>query len=324
MKIAPFVWDAAKKAQQANNVFKSDVPPAVVTVDEGIFMLWEEGGGIWSSVWNEATGEWSARQQCKGTDNKSFGSKEAPAALLFNKKILMAWNGVGNDGIYYSFYDPNTKLWAPQKQCVGTDGKNFPSFSSPALNLVGDQVLMTWNGTNHRVTYSAYDAAEDVWIRSRAAVDTAGQRDPFNPKAGLSMATIQGETLVMWNLNGFIYYSDYNSNQIVDTWSAPLIAVGRDGNIINSMYPPAVVNAVVKNRFIMAFQSYDQEGALATSIYDSYLPVSSWTNRELCKDKDQKTFIAKNGVSLTTMGIKLFMAWVTKDNEIMYSQRRLF
>jgi len=322
-EIKPFLWRNQQQATGPDNkIFKSNAAPALLTLGSDIFMAWNDGGIFYSTL-DRTHNKWSAAKQGIGEDNKFFGIQGSPALILYKEKIFMAWNGSGNDGIWYSTFDLKTQKWASQKNIVGTDGQRYTVTDSPALTLINRELFMVWHGKENRCQYAAYDSQNDTWTAANTAIDTAGDQSDFFIIKSPSIATLGSEAMMVWHAHEQIYYTAYNSYQLMDIWNCPRLASGTNKQLFNAASTPSILSYFINNQMIMTWKDRHSESIL-NSVYSSHLPVSTWTNAIVAKSEDGKTLATPTNPATVIVDMSMFMVWIGSNGTgLFYSECKL-
>ena len=249
------LWQEQKNAVgKDGKKFGIQHSPSITAIAGGCFMAWNGSGkdGIWYAKYDQVNGTWSQQKNAIDTVGGKFGIQGSPSVAAIDNKVFMAWNGSGNDGIWYSIYDTISETWSPQINAGGKDGIKFGIQGSPAVTAMGTNeshsnipgisaalsrdpkntdkmIFMAWSGSgNDGIWYSIYDIVKGTWHMQKKAVSTNGT--VFGIQASPSLAAIGNTVFMAWNGSGNdgIWYSTMkvNSSQL-NVWEPQInIPVG--------------------------------------------------------------------------------------------------
>ncbi|GEM_PF-5961302 len=103
-------WSVAQKAigneSIAFNLVKS---PALVTLPNTLFMTWNgiTMDSLWYSFYDADTNQWVPQAKVKSESGELFGANDSsPGAAATSDHLLVSWNGIGKDGIWFTWGTP--------------------------------------------------------------------------------------------------------------------------------------------------------------------------------------------------------------------------
>ncbi len=139
-------WQSQKSIKKAigEQGFKDKTSPAVAIFSNKIYLFWcgSGKGGIWYTTSQDGN-NWQSQKSIKAAiGEQGFKDKTSPAAIKFEEKLYLFWNGSGEDGFWFTSTKGDEK-WTGQMKVIDRGNQN-KRISSPAVATSGSHLFLCW------------------------------------------------------------------------------------------------------------------------------------------------------------------------------------
>lgn len=139
--------------------------------------------------------------------NMNVANRTGPAAVAYGNLIYVFFNGVGDDGTWYTTNDGTNNNWTQPKsilQLIG-GGSTFDGSTSPSAIVYKDRIYLYWigGGVEGGLPCAEYDG--QTWYRSHT------------PNLGIVSAAGTSASIIIFNNSFYIFYNGVNND---GTWFA--------------------------------------------------------------------------------------------------------
>ncbi|WP_343859835.1 hypothetical protein, partial [Fulvivirga kasyanovii] len=136
--------------------------PCAAQFNDKLYIFWNGAGNcIWFTTFDGQ--KWTSQQSVLSLI-KDMGVMEqtSPAAIQYNGKLYLIWNGYGKDGLWFTVFDGQN--WSAQSsisQLIG--GMGVMDLTSPAVCIFNSALSVYWNGSaNDGIWFTASDGSK--WL----------------------------------------------------------------------------------------------------------------------------------------------------------------
>lgn len=209
--------------------------PSPVQYKNNLYLFFNsrDNDGIYETRFKDPVDAWEIAQNLRsnGASNMGVAANTGPSAVVYRDKIFVFYNGVGNDGVYYT---TSTGLGWTSAVSVRTElggDCGFLPGTSPSAVVFDDWLYVFWIGSGaDGIFYATYDGRR--WD-GQHKINGAGiaVRDQTSP----ATAVFQGALYVFYNGSGHdgTYYTIYDT-----TWSrATRVVAYYEQNFLDNTSP---------------------------------------------------------------------------------------
>ena len=138
---------------------------------------------------------------------------------MFNDKLFLFYNGSGDDGLWYTYYDDNA--WTPPIQCRARGASNMgvAQYTSPCPVVYNHTIFLFFNGSGNDGTFYTTSTDGQSWTQVSSVNEQMSSPDTFEKYTSPSAATYQGDLYLFWNKTSgnSLRYGLYNGT----SWRGP-------------------------------------------------------------------------------------------------------
>lgn len=115
--------------------------PAMAVFRDVLYLVWNGGAGdsrIYWSTLDNASGNWTPKKIVPARDGPrppGVGTNESPAIAVFQDRLYMAWKGVGEDNIWWNYFDGAS--WSSQQILADRGTASGPALAAYDPTLLG-------------------------------------------------------------------------------------------------------------------------------------------------------------------------------------------
>ncbi|CAD5246587.1 conserved hypothetical protein [Bosea sp. 62] len=265
-----------------------------------------ESTEIFTSIYDGTTwaGDTSISSQRGGITPKT---KSAPAACLYNNRILMVYNGHLGSNIFMSFFDGVT--WGSDQKISDLSREVDPKTDqAPTLVVYNDLLYMFYVGAGSTTIYGSWF---DGWQWHGDI--------PIGTKSGSTVKSDQPPTAVVFNNKLYLIYKGAG---VVKLYAAWFDGGDWDGDKPISELPGGIdpwsdrgpAAAVFNDRLVLIYKGAQKDG-----LFISWLDGSTWSGDQKLSDQaghlDART---DNAPNLLVFDNKLWLAYRGRGNPAIF------
>jgi hypothetical protein len=172
--------------------------PAIVAFNGGFYLFYVgAGNNLQYSVWTatggaEGTGGWSTISTLGSDKGILVAGGTSPTCAVFDDQLYVFYNGIGNNGVFYTTFDGTT--WTVAE---GVPNTGFLPSTSPRTAVYEGTLYVFWNGS----------ADDGIWFSTFADGAWSAQTSLSKLVVGLGIATGTGPAACVFDEELYVFYN---------------------------------------------------------------------------------------------------------------------